>query len=243
MAKPLNTSLAFVPGLGFHATVWEQVACQCPHSQLLSLPKINPMTDMAQIAAQLLTQIRQPTWLVGWSLGGLVAWHMAHQAPDQIAGVISVGTNVAFTATAKRPGINQRQAQRFYRLMQKDAKQALKELCDVSLAPHSHHPHRAYLSRHVCWGQAWQASWLRYLSLLYAADASALLKTLKMPTVGIVGEHDIFFSTEAVTLCIQNNMLTRLINVTDGSHALFVTHLNHFMALLRQSLERFCASN
>ncbi|MBS3964194.1 MAG: alpha/beta hydrolase [Methylomonas sp.] len=39
--------------------------------------------------------LSQPTWLIGFSLGGMVAWEWLHRQPDDIAGVVLINTSLA----------------------------------------------------------------------------------------------------------------------------------------------------
>jgi pimeloyl-[acyl-carrier protein] methyl ester esterase len=59
--------------------------------------------DVAEMAAACAAHLGNPVWLVGWSLGGLVAMALAAQYPQQVQGLVLLASTPKFMAGADWP--------------------------------------------------------------------------------------------------------------------------------------------
>ena len=57
-----------------------------------------PCENLNQIVEYIVEQLPEKCVLGGWSLGGMLATHIAAKYPARIAGLITLGSNVHFTA-------------------------------------------------------------------------------------------------------------------------------------------------
>ncbi|WP_374690240.1 alpha/beta fold hydrolase [Accumulibacter sp.] len=95
--------LALIHGWGLGSAVWqpllEPLARSCrPHP--VELPgygrAADDSADLAACAESLLATLPTPVTLCGWSLGGLLALRAALLAPQQVSGLILIGTTPCF---------------------------------------------------------------------------------------------------------------------------------------------------
>jgi len=99
--------LLVLHGWGMNSSVWQMIATDLEKNfkvMWLDLPghgtnqKVDAK-DFAAIIAMILPLLKQPTHLMGWSLGGLVAQEIVRQRPDLIKRVIMVATTPRFSQT------------------------------------------------------------------------------------------------------------------------------------------------
>lgn len=68
---------------------WNWVGSQIePHDRF----EWEMMTDPEDNLREMESKLTEPSLLVGHSMGGLYAWHLAHRNPDKVIGAISVAT-------------------------------------------------------------------------------------------------------------------------------------------------------
>ena len=58
-----------------------------------------PDFTLDAVSDQLASQLPANCVLMGWSLGGMLAMHLAARYPQQVKGVITLATNAKFVAT------------------------------------------------------------------------------------------------------------------------------------------------
>lgn len=108
-----QTDLVLLHGWGLNAEVWQEIVPRLsPHFRLhlVDLPGYGrsqgaEQLSLAEMAQRLVPHLPPRAWLMGWSLGGLVATELARSVPQQIAGLISVASSPCFTAQQDWPGI------------------------------------------------------------------------------------------------------------------------------------------
>lgn len=105
--------LVLIHGWGMNGAVWqptvENLATQFRvHTVDLpgyGLSESASATDLDDICQQVLAQAPQQATYLGWSLGGLVATHIALHAPTRIEGLITVASSPKFAAEKGWRGI------------------------------------------------------------------------------------------------------------------------------------------
>lgn len=99
--------LLVLHGWGMNASVWQTIASAFEeHFQVtwLDLPnhgdnRVVDAENLAEIVALILPLITQPTHIMGWSLGGLIAQEIARQQPHLIKRVVMVASTPRFSKT------------------------------------------------------------------------------------------------------------------------------------------------
>jgi len=95
----------FLPGLANDAEVWADVRTALTALTAAAPPALRPLvqaalvsdvharhTTVPRMAAALLEEVAGPLVLVGHSMGGMVAQHVARQAPDRVAALALLST-------------------------------------------------------------------------------------------------------------------------------------------------------
>lgn len=124
--------LIVLPGWGIAATALENLVAELQQAlpelkiQLQTLPQMTGLTVDA-VLEQLDQQLPQDCWLVGWSLGGMLATGLAARRQSGCPGVISYASNACFVA---RPSWSQAMPaatfSEFYHLCSNDLEAGLK---------------------------------------------------------------------------------------------------------------------
>ncbi|WP_153733273.1 alpha/beta fold hydrolase [Sporosarcina obsidiansis] len=89
----MTTNVVLIPGLNNTAETWSQVQQYLPADWNVQAVDIPPISDIDEIANQLLEGMQEPVYLCGFSFGGYVALAMLEKAPELIKGFILLGSN------------------------------------------------------------------------------------------------------------------------------------------------------
>jgi pimeloyl-[acyl-carrier protein] methyl ester esterase len=99
--------LLVLHGWGMNASVWQTIAVAFEERfqvRWLDLPghgnnRVVDAENLAEIVALILPLITQPTHIMGWSLGGLIAQEIVRQQPHLIKRVVMVASTPQFSQT------------------------------------------------------------------------------------------------------------------------------------------------
>ncbi|TNF92909.1 MAG: alpha/beta fold hydrolase [Gammaproteobacteria bacterium] len=106
-----QTTLVMLHGWGSSASIWDQVANDLPGEIEILRPELpghgasrlmpGDLSDVAQqIAMEVNNRTDRPAWLLGWSLGAMVAMNIAFRSLSQVAGLLLVGATPCFIQRA-----------------------------------------------------------------------------------------------------------------------------------------------
>src|SRR5690554_6169278 len=132
-----GTPWVFLHGWGMHKSIWRPVT-DALHAQTstpvqtltLDLPGFGRsgwQTNLAQFDAMvdavescLAAQVSTPLYLVGWSMGGLIAQALALRGNLSVNGLVLVASTPKFTETEQWPGIQARVLAMFQKQLKLD---------------------------------------------------------------------------------------------------------------------------
>src|SRR5690554_6684260 len=89
------TKLTFFPGWGYSAEVMRLLATELQDEFVVQLESL-PDFDADDFTARAASRIADDSWLVGWSLGGMLAALLADHLQERCAGLILLGCNGVF---------------------------------------------------------------------------------------------------------------------------------------------------
>lgn len=118
-----GTPLLLLHGWGFDHRIWDSLVSKLNSTYQVyrvDLPGFGK-TDMmpwAQFEKALLAKIPHPTVLLGWSMGGLIATHLALKYPGHFSQVIQVTSSPHFIAHDTWPGISHKHLNIFQKNLQ-----------------------------------------------------------------------------------------------------------------------------
>ena len=117
--------LILLPGWAYDGGVWQSLVRDLEGIATNSLAI--PVDDnVDRVCEQLAAQIKRPSVLCGWSLGGMLAVRIAAHYPEKVIGVITLASNVRFVANHDWPyAISKQTFTAFYDLFKRNAQQAL----------------------------------------------------------------------------------------------------------------------
>ena len=99
----MSKHIVLLPGWGLSVVALQSLAAEL-HTALPDFTlQVEPLADMtgknaAEVIQQLDQQLPSDCWLIGWSLGGMLATALAAQRQSACAGVISYASNACFVA-------------------------------------------------------------------------------------------------------------------------------------------------
>ena len=123
-----DCDLVLLHGWGLNAEVWQNIVPRLrPHFRLhlVDLPGFGRSQGfgaltLAEMAQQLLPHLPERAHLLGWSLGGLVASHIALTQPERVSALISVASSPCFTTQGDWPGIKPETLESFQQQLSHD---------------------------------------------------------------------------------------------------------------------------
>ncbi|HED16503.1 MAG TPA: pimeloyl-[acyl-carrier protein] methyl ester esterase [Gammaproteobacteria bacterium] len=101
---PASTPLVCVHGWAMSAAVWQPLLAKLPIQHPVSCPELPghgaaaplPQMGLDGIAQSLAASVSRPSVWVGWSLGAMVAVHVARRYPDKVAGLVLLANTPRF---------------------------------------------------------------------------------------------------------------------------------------------------
>jgi len=106
-----DTALVCLHGWAMSAAVWQPLLDKLPLQRAVTCLELpghgvaEPLAlmDLDSIAQALAARVSQPSIWVGWSLGAMVAVHIARICPDKVAGLVLVANTPRFVRTDDWP--------------------------------------------------------------------------------------------------------------------------------------------
>lgn len=226
------TNLTLLPGWGFNTTVLQDLASNLTPSFNVEL---RPLPDFSQpnYLEKALEQLPQNCWLVGWSLGGMLAALLAQQLQERCAGIILLCTNCSFVAKQTWPqAMPPATFKHFKNVYQQDAAQALKQfafLCSQgALQPRSL---LQQLQQHL--SPAPTSSLHAGLDLLASLDIHGALQSFAGAKLAIFAQQDALVpATAAPNLAKTYPQIT--CQSINGSHAFVVEQAPQLATLITE---------
>lgn len=234
-------------GWGFSGRIWQpliRALHDAGNTQVfaIDLPGFGsafhePCTNLEQVLAYIVEQLPEQCVLSGWSLGGMLAMQLAHHYPQRIAGIITLGSNLHFTADDNWPGMPAEDFTQFCQRFELQPEKTWRRFLNLQVRGESQPERIAVLLENLADFQDCNADTaLRMLHLLGQIDNRALFSTLSVPSLHCLGECDAI-TPVAVGDRLQNTATSqRLAIFRDCSHAMplsraapIAEHIQHFI--------------
>lgn len=236
-----GTDLVLLHGWGLHSGVWDEVAqalAQRYRVHCIDLPGHGRspwnagIHSLEQLAEAVAAQAPQPAVLVGWSLGGLVAMHLARRLP--LRALVLNSSTPKFVAAPDWPhGMRTEVFAQFSTRLHADFQGTIEDFLYLQVrgdlnAPATLRTLKSRLLQHPPQEQAL----LMGLTILRDSDLRAELPHLRLPTLVVCGQHDRVTPTAAGRYLAEHLPQGRLVEIKRAGHAPFVSHRAEFLAEL-----------
>ncbi len=185
-----------------------------------SAPMISDYS-LENILSALIDQIPNNSWVMGWSLGGMLAVQLAHYYPQKISGVITLATNAKFVAGADYSDAMPLQVNQDFNQSFLESPAATLKLFSGLLAQGAGDERGLLkLFRKILNSESVNSNWHDALLLLSQIDNRKLIAEIKQPCLHIFAEGDSLVPVSAATCVKQLNLLHQVEVIERSSHAL-----------------------
>lgn len=181
--------------------------------ELPAMQMSNLETDLEHLAASL-----EPGWLVGWSLGGMLAVQLLRRYPERFCGVVTIASNACFAARNDWPEAMPADTfKAFFSDAREKPEKILKRfallVCQGSATARE-------LTKHLQWSDADPLQRLNHLALLGVLDNRIHLSRTTQPVLHCLAGQDALVPASVATRLQALNPQARLRLHPDASHAL-----------------------
>ncbi len=237
--------LVMLHGWGLHGGLFEPVVDALAERYRLHLVDLpghgrSPMPlaeyTLANIAAQIVSEVpANATWL-GWSLGGRIALTAAANS-EAVSKLILVGANPCFVQKGDWPhAMPEAELAQFATSLRDDYRATLQRF--VALQSRGSERGREELRRlrEILFdhGEPAQEALAAGLNLLGDADLRPLLATIKQATLILHGERDTLAPLAAAEFTAIQIPNARLVAIAGAGHAPFISHPEPFIAVIEE---------
>ncbi|KGK00477.1 Carboxylesterase [Thalassotalea sp. ND16A] len=192
------------------------------------------LDNISAMVAQCLVTINQPSIIIGWSLGGLVATNIALHYPENISALVTITSSPFFVEQPNWPGIKAELLQSFHQQLSIDAHKTIDAFLKIQ-AMGSEHIRQDIkqikaLIKH--YPEPTTTTLDQSLSLLETVDLRAKILALTQPMLRMYGRLDALVPKAMI------GQMDKLLPDSDSytfhraSHAPFISHSDEFYTVL-----------
>jgi len=234
--------LVLIHGWGVNSAIWGPVIKQlseqyCVH--LVNLPGFAgepdlPTYTLENIAKALLAYLPQKAIWCGWSLGGLIATHIAYNYPDRVEKLVQVCSALKFVAEEQWQGVERSVFRAFKLGVAKQPQKTINRFLST-LAMGSDTVKTDILTIKQLMSEQLEAkpsALLGGLVLLDEVDLRQEFSQLTMPSLTILGEHDNLVSVANKMKLTELSSMNQQVIFKKSSHAPFISEPNLFSQVL-----------
>jgi pimeloyl-[acyl-carrier protein] methyl ester esterase len=176
--------------------------------------------------------------LIGWSLGGLVAQHIANTYPDKLKQLVLICTSPKFSKSADWPGIEPKILDFFTQQLKLDCSKTLERFFAIQALGSLNAKQDARTIKQVVQQYPIPSpiALAAGLEMLKNIDLREQLKTLSLPCQVFLGRLDTLVPDNVGPLLRQLNAKLTVEVITDVSHAPFISNTELFAKRLVKSL-------
>jgi pimeloyl-[acyl-carrier protein] methyl ester esterase len=225
--------LVLLHGWSFHSDVWQSIIpVLSEHWQVtvIDFPgfgrseMLEGSYSVEQIAELMLPHINSSSTILGWSMGGYVAMHLAKHYPERVLGLMTTGCNPKFLEDDAWTGVSLDFFETFCQQVRLKAGKALRQFC-LLMQQGQENPTNYYkylLSLLLKYGEP-SVSALRYgLEILNSRDMRDSLLKIQCPQLHIYGDGDLLakFNEGSINTKVYQQC----------GHIPFISHQKDFIA-------------
>jgi malonyl-CoA O-methyltransferase len=226
-------TLVLIHGWGCDSSTWQPILEKLQYSfnlVLIDLPGFGTAPAIENYSLENLlsimsAQIPDGSWVMGWSLGGMLAAQLAYRFPQKISGVISLAANARFVATADYPeAMSLKTNQEFNQSFFANPASALKVFSGLLAQGAVDERSLLKKNRSLISPEKVNSDWFSALILLSEMDNRKVLAEIKQPCLHLLADGDSLVPVSAAKKMQQISPLHQVEVIAHSSHALHWCH-------------------
>jgi len=250
-----GTPVVFIHGWGVNSAVWQPIVQQLEKTleiTTVDLPgfgfnlseSLTPYS-LTKVVDLIQASLKQPSVIVGWSLGGLIATDLALRYPDKVLGLVTVASSPCFLAKEKSvnetgyafnswPGIQPEVLKMFHQQLAQNTKKTIDGFLKIQAmgSPHVRQDIKVIRDLVMQYELPHEKTLDESLALLETVDLRNQLQQINTPTLRLYGKLDGLVPKAAIDL-VSNLMPKSDVHIFDkASHAPFISHPKAFNEVL-----------
>lgn len=225
--------LTMIHGWGVNAHIFDDFRCRLPESWQIHTPNLighgdAPLVGEFSIIAaadELAAQMTVPSFVLGWSLGGQIALHIAARYPEKVRGVILMSSFAKLRADADYPqGVRNDLLDKMVGFFQQDYARYVRQFLELQLMnTPEHRPMIDKIMPDLVQNGAPEALQAA-LNALETADARAILPEIDVPVLILCGNKDSVTPPRMSEYLAQFLPNAQLHIMDKAAHAPFLSH-------------------
>lgn len=196
----LHTPIVLIHGWGCDSKIWEPLHPILKHWANIIVTDINyDDSPIDQVAKTIVKQLPEQFIVCGWSLGGMLATHIAAHYMERVRALITLSSNVTFTAKEHWPNAMELKAfETFYTLFKNDPQRGLKRFAALqTLGDKQSRQQNQWLQQCFKHFTASTQSLQHGLHWLGNIDNMATIQATTVPALYVFGENDVLVPKSA----------------------------------------------
>lgn len=242
--------LVLLHGWGLHSGVWDETAAALAENFRVTLidlpghgrsPLLSGHYSLTTLAQQLLESAPPHAMWLGWSLGGIIARHLAAQHPERVNKLILVASTPKFVnAPDWEHGVEAATLDEFVRALTSDYRSCIKRFLALQLRGSAHAAQTLRRLNDIAFrhGEPDRRALSAGLALLRDSDLRDELGGITCPALVIAGERDTLTPPDAQRFLAAHLPQAYLSVIAGAGHAPFLSHAPEFLRALNEFLRQ-----
>lgn len=229
--------IVLLPGWGLGVAPLQPLASALRNAgvRVVTLPLPNLHQSLAQVLDDVAKTIPAQSWLVGWSLGGMLAAELAKRVDVHCAGLVTLGANMRFVANQDWP--NAMPVETYDQFREGCALNPQATLKRFSLLCSQGAEDARALSRTLSAAADPSESLLAGLDVLAALDMRDALAAFEGPRLHVFAERDALVPASAAAAFARISPVGTTVLMAEASHAFVVEQAETVANLIVSRME------
>ena len=236
------TTLCLIHGWASNAHIFDRLVRRLPENWQIIAPNLpghggkNPSEnfDLADISDEISAMLPENSYVLGWSLGGLVAQYLALNHPKKVRGLILCATFSKLYAADDYPeGLNNRMLNKMLGLFEHDYPKHIEQFLAMQLlySAHADEILQSVLPDAIKDGTP--QSIAQALNAVEYADLRFRLPEILCPTLLIYGNKDTITPPRMGEFLARHLPHSQLIKLDKAAHTPFLSHADEVADLIK----------